>query len=246
MALAGRRGGLVSASTKSTPTDMVTEFDRASEAMITEALRAARPGDAIIAEEGTSVDGTGSITWHIDPIDGTTNFFFGLPTWAVSVGAVDEHGPVAGAVYCPPLGEMFSAARGRGARLNGEPIGVRDNSDLADALLATGFSYDAADRVRQSRLIPTMIDRVRDIRRFGAAALDICFVACGRLDGYFEENLHSWDVVAAHVVALEAGALVTDFAGGPVHPSNVLAASPGVHRAVVDLLAAREPAGPVQ
>lgn len=241
MALAGRRTGLGPVATKSSPTDMVTEFDRAAEAMITEALRAARPDDGLVGEEGAAHSGAGPVTWHIDPIDGTTNFFFDLPTWAVSIGAVDENGPLAGAVYSPPLGEMFSGARGHGARLNGSPIAVRTNTRIADALVATGFSYDAADRLRQSRRIPTMIDRIRDVRRFGAAALDMCFVACGRLDAYFEENLHSWDVVAAQVIATEAGAVITDFSGASVHPSNVLAASPGVHRHMVELLASAEP-----
>lgn len=243
-ALAGRRAGPGVVASKTTPTDMVTEHDKASEALIVAALRAERPLDRIVAEEGSAVDGTSGITWHIDPIDGTTNFYFDLPTWAVSIGAADDRGPLAGAVYSPPLGEMFSAARGHGARLNGRPIAVRNNTATSDALVATGFSYDAADRLRQSRRIPLIIDRIRDLRRFGAAALDICFVASGRLDAYFEENLHSWDVVAAMIVALEAGGIVTDFDGGPMHPSNVLASSPGMHAAMLGLLAeSRDGAG---
>ena len=237
-ALAGRRRGLGEVETKTSPTDLVTEHDKASEALIVAALRAERPSDRIVAEEGTELPGRSGITWHIDPIDGTANFFFDLPTWAVSIGAVDENGPLAGAVYSPPLGEMFSAARGAGARLDGRPIAPRPNDDLSDALVATGFSYSAADRLRQSRRIPEMIDRIRDLRRFGAAALDICFVACGRLDAYFEENLHSWDVLAAELIAREAGARSGDFSGGPLRPAEVLVSGPGVFDALSNVLVA--------
>lgn len=238
MALAGRRRGLVEVSTKSSPTDMVTEFDRASEAMIVEGLLASRPDDAIVGEEGASRPGTTGVEWCIDPIDGTSNFYFDLPTWAVSIGARDADGPLAGAVYAPALGEMYLAHRGGGATLNGSVISCRNNSDLADALVVTGFSYSPAERVRQSRRIPLMIDKIRDVRRFGAAAIDLCFVASGRADAYFEENLHWWDLVAGQLIVTEAGGIVTDFAGGVVHPSNVLAAGRGVHAAMVDLLAA--------
>lgn len=243
MALAGRRRGLRDVSTKSSSTDMVTEFDRASETLIVAGLRQARPEDAIVGEEGASHPGTSGIEWFIDPIDGTTNFCFDLPTWAVSIGARDADGPLAGAVYAPALGEMFSAARGAGATLDGLAISCRSNTDLADSLVATGFSYTPADRVRQSARVPGIIDRIRDLRRFGAAAIDLCFVACGRVDAYFEENLHWWDLVAGQLVVTEAGGIVTDFAGGDVHPSNVLAAGAGVHAALVDLLASTAETG---
>lgn len=245
MALAGRRRGLTDVSTKSSSTDMVTEFDRASEAMIVEGLRTARPDDAIVGEEGASRPGSSGVEWFIDPIDGTSNFCFDLPTWAVSIGARDSDGPLAGAVYAPALGEMFTAHRGGGATLNGEPIGCRTNTDLADALVVTGFSYSPSERVRQSRRIPLMIDQIRDVRRFGAAAIDLCFVASGRADAYFEENLHWWDLVAGQLIVSEAGGVVTDFAGGDVHPSNVLAAGRGVHAAMVDLLERSSPAGTI-
>lgn len=236
MALAGRRSGTPTAGTKSSPTDMVTQYDTASEAMITAGLAELRPLDAIVGEEGASRSGTSGITWHIDPIDGTSNFFFDIPMWAVSIGAVDEHGPLAGAVYAPALSEMFTGARGQGATLNGRRVSCRDNAVLTDALVCTGYSYRAHERAHHARRVANMVTEIRDIRRFGAAAIDLCFVACGRYDAYFEEHLHSWDLVAGQVIATEAGALVTDYTGGQVTPRQVLAAAPGIQRALIELI----------
>ena len=243
MALRGRKSGAITATTKSSPIDMVTEYDRASEKMVTEGLARLRPDDGIVGEEGASREGTSGITWHIDPIDGTSNFYFDIPMWAVSIGAVDADGPVAGAVYAPALGEMFSAARGQGATVNGSPITARTNHDITDALVCTGFSYRIHERAVHAQRVARMVMRVRDLRRFGAAAIDLCFVACGRYDAYFEEHLHSWDLVAGQLVATESGALVTDYAGAPVTPAQVLACQPGVQRAMIDLIA--ETTGPV-
>ncbi|MFM8869953.1 MAG: inositol monophosphatase family protein [Actinomycetota bacterium] len=237
MAMAGRRRGLSSVDTKSTLTDMVTEYDRASERLIVDGLRTQRPNDSIVGEEGAAHQGNSELTWFIDPIDGTTNFYFDLPMWAVSIGVTDTNGPLAGVVYVPALRELFSGSRGAGAHLNGRPISVRKNGQLSDALVCTGFSYSADARVRQSRRIPGMVDKVRDIRRFGAAAIDLCFVAAGRLDAYFEENLHMWDLVAGQVIATEAGAIVTDFAGNSVRPEEVMASTPAIHGDLVALLA---------
>lgn len=236
MALEGRRTTEVSATSKSTPTDMVTAYDRASEALIVEGLARLRPLDGIVGEEGTTTPGTTDVTWHIDPIDGTSNFLFDLPTWAVSVGAADMAGPIAGAVYVPVLDELFLAARGSGATRNGIPIKASSACELATALVGTGFGYDPAQRERQAGVVARIIGQVRDIRRYGAASVDMCFVACGRLDAYFEEALHSWDLVAAQVIAQEAGATVSDFNGGPVNPSNVVVSAPGLHRAFIGLL----------
>jgi myo-inositol-1(or 4)-monophosphatase len=205
--------------------------------MVTAGLRELRNDDGIVGEEGASREGTSGITWHIDPIDGTSNFFFDIPMWAVSIGAVDENGPLAGAVYVPALGEMFSASRGNGATMNGSPISARHNTLLSDALVGTGFSYRAIERGVHSRRIAQMITKIRDIRRLGAAAIDLCFVACGRYDAYFEENLQSWDLVAGQIIATEAGAIVTDFAGNTVTPRQVLAAQPGVQAALIQLIA---------
>lgn len=237
MALRGRKSGNVTATTKSSPTDMVTQYDKASEELITAGLTALRPDDGIVGEEGASREGTSGITWHIDPIDGTSNFYFDIPMWAVSIGAVDSRGPVAGAVYAPALSEMFSASRGGGATLNGAPIRVRDNTALSDALVCTGFSYRVHERTAHAERVARMVTQVRDIRRFGAAAIDLCFVACGRYDAYFEEHLHSWDLVAGQIVATEAGASVTDYRGNPVTPNEVLACQPGVQRELISLIA---------
>ncbi|MEI6199881.1 MAG: inositol monophosphatase family protein [Actinomycetota bacterium] len=244
MALAGRKSGPLTATTKSSPIDMVTKYDKASEAMITAGLAKIRPNDAIVGEEGASTQGTSGITWHVDPIDGTTNFYFDLPMWAVSIGAVDEHGPLVGAVYVPALGEMFSGARGEGSTLNGEPIKVRNNNDISDALVCTGYSYRISEREVHAKRVADIVMKVRDIRRFGAAAVDLCFVACGRLDAYFEEHLHSWDLVAGQVIATEAGATITDYVGNPVEPAQVLAATPGIHADLIHLIATSGPSTP--
>lgn len=237
MALRGRKSGDVTATTKSSPTDMVTQYDKASEELITSGLLTRRPDDGIVGEEGASKPSTTGITWHIDPIDGTSNFFFDLPMWAVSIGAVDEHGPVVGVVYAPALGEMFTAHRDGGAFLNGTKIHVRDNTLLADALVCTGFSYRISERTHHAQRVAHMVTQIRDIRRLGAAAIDLCFVACGRYDAYFEEHLHSWDLVAGQVIASEAGALVTDFEGNTVTPTQVLCAQPGIQQQLIHLIA---------
>lgn len=237
MALAGRKSGDVTATTKSSPTDLVTQYDKASEEMITSGLHDLRPDDGIVGEEGARREGTSGITWHIDPIDGTSNFYFDLPTWAVSIGAVDTNGPIAGAVYVPALGEMFTAARGEGATMNGAPISVRSNRLLSDALVGTGFSYLADERGRHARRVAAMITQFRDIRRMGAAAIDLCFVACGRYDAYFEEGLQSWDLIAGQAIATEAGASVTNFAGDAVTPQQVLVSQPGIQEALIRLIA---------
>jgi fructose-1,6-bisphosphatase/inositol monophosphatase family enzyme len=242
MALAGRKSGIVTATTKSSPTDMVTQYDKASEDMITAGLRELRPDDGIVGEEGASREGTSGITWHIDPIDGTSNFYFDIPMWAVSIGAVDDNGPIAGAVYAPALRDMFTAARGEGATLNGDRISVRENTVLSDALVCTGFSYHVSQREAHARRVATMVGQIRDIRRFGAAAIDLCFVACGRLDAYFEEHLNSWDLIAGQVIATEAGALVTNYLGDTATPQEVLASQPGVQKALIQLIAESEKA----
>lgn len=236
MALRGRKSGNVTATTKSSPTDMVTQYDKASEDLITSGLARLRPLDGIIGEEGANADSSTGITWHIDPIDGTSNFYFDLPLWAVSIGAVDNSGPLIGVVYVPALGEMFTAVRGSGAFLNGQPIHVRDNSSLADALVATGFSYHINQRAHHAQRVANMITHIRDIRRLGAAAIDLCFVACGRYDAYFEEHLHSWDLVAGQVIATEAGALVTNFSGDDATPAEVLCTQPGIQSSLIQLI----------
>jgi myo-inositol-1(or 4)-monophosphatase len=224
----GRRAGIASVATKSTMTDLVTEYDRASEQLIVNALRTTRPADGIIGEEGTARDGTSGINWLIDPIDGTTNFFYGLPGYAVSIAATDAEGTVAGAVYIPATNEHFSAARGEGATLNGRPITPSATVDLHQSLVATGFSYHPEVRLAQIARLQHIIAEVRDIRRIGAAAADLCYVAAGRVDAYFEEGLGPWDLAAGEIVAREAGCRTSDFSGGPVRPAEVLAANPHI------------------
>ena len=226
MALAGRKSGLREVRTKSTLTDMVTEYDRASEVMVVEGLRTLRPMDSIVGEEGTAYRGTSDITWYVDPIDGTTNFLYDIPLWAVSIGAKDSQSAIAGAVFVAGAGEMFTAVRGAGAFLNGSPITCNASAELHTALVGTGFSYSPQARTVQAERVAKMVHRVRDIRRFGAAAVDLCYVACGRLDAYFEENLFEWDIAAGDLIAREAGCRTGDFAGNPVRPAQTLAAQP--------------------
>lgn len=238
MALAGRKAGLQNVQTKSTATDMVTEFDRASEKLIVEGMRERRPLDAIVGEEGASIAGTSGITWYIDPIDGTTNFLYDLPAWAVSIGAEDSNGPLAGVVYIPSLGEMFSATRGGGAFLNGEPIRCNTIADVSQALVCTGFSYSAEQRTIQAKRVSQFIHKIRDIRRAGAAAIDLCFVACGRIDAYFEENLHQWDIAAGILIAHEAGCRSGDFSGNSARPAEILTSSPAIFDQLSQLIMA--------
>lgn len=237
VALEGRRSGAVTADTKSSPTDMVTRYDRECERIIVEGLRKERPDDAIVGEEGTSTPGTSGIEWHIDPIDGTSNFFFDLPAWACSIGARDAEGPLVGAVYLPVLDEMFTATRGGGAFMNGRPIAPRGVTEVSQALLATGFGYDPDKRTAHGGVVARMVGRVRDIRRLGAASVDMCFVACGRLDAYCEGGLNSWDVMAARVVLTEAGCTVSDLRGGPAGDHEIIAAPPSIHGGIVSLYA---------
>ncbi len=196
--------------TKSSEVDLVTELDTATESALIACIRDARPDDGILGEEGAATGGSSGYTWVIDPIDGTVNYFFGSPQWCMSIGIVDADGvPVVGVVHAPALRETYVAARGAGALLilDGDEIALTPppEVDLAMALLATGFSYDRDRRVLIARAIAELAPRVRDFRRAGAAALDICAVAAGRMHGYFERDLKPWDRAAAFVVAREVG-----------------------------------------
>ena len=173
-------GRAAAVATKSSRTDLVTAIDRAAETLITSRLDDLRPDDGIVGEEGASRPATSGITWFIDPIDGTTNFVYGHPGYAVSVAAASGGRPIAGAVVDPLHGEVFSAALGAGAACNGEALAVTSTGDLRSALVATGFGYDAADRAHQGAVVAGLVGRVRDIRRMGSAALDLCSVAAGR------------------------------------------------------------------
>jgi myo-inositol-1(or 4)-monophosphatase len=235
-ALAGRRASPVSAGpslgTKSTATDLVTAFDRAAERAIVDGVAAARPDDAIVGEEGTDRSGTSGIRWFVDPIDGTTNFVYDLPAWTTSIAAGDASGMLVGVVYAPALGELFTATRGGGATLNGHPIAASGCTDLALALVGTGFAYDASRRRIQAALVADLIGDVRDIRRLGSAALDLCFVAAGRYDAYYETGLQPWDAAAGELIAREAGCRSGDHHGGAPRPAELLVATPGIFDAL--------------
>jgi len=207
----------VAVDTKSTRTDMVTEVDRASERLVVERLRVERPHDAILGEEGTASAGVSGVQWFIDPIDGTTNFLYGFPSYAVSVAAEVDGVPTVGVVYDPVHHETFTALRGSGAFLDGERLSVGGGAaDLATALVGTGFSYDAANRRQQAEELAYVLPAVRDIRRAGSAASDMCWTAAGRLDCYFERGVQPWDVAAGIVIATEAGLLVDRLEDGTI------------------------------
>jgi myo-inositol-1(or 4)-monophosphatase len=222
--------------TKSSRTDMVTAVDRASEALIVGAIERARPDDAVLGEEGSAREGISGVRWIIDPLDGTTNYLYGFPLFAVSIGVEVDSAVEVGVVAHPSLGEVFTAVRGAGARCNGQPIAVSGKDDLGTALIGTGFAYDADQRRESARWLQHIIPSVRDIRRGGAASLDLCWVACGRLDGYYEAGLSPWDMAAGDLIAREAGATTTDFDGGPVRPGSVIAASPAIAPALRQLV----------
>jgi myo-inositol-1(or 4)-monophosphatase len=189
---------------KSGPTDLVSDADLAAEAAIRDVLKSRRPQDAILAEEGGATAG-GALRWVVDPLDGTINFLFGVPAFGVSVACEDAEGAVAGVVLDPIRGECFTATRSGTPALDGEPIRARVTGELAKALVATGFSYDAALRARQAEAVVRLLPRVRDIRRMGAAALDLCWTACGRFDAYYERGLQPWDIAAGTLIAARAG-----------------------------------------
>jgi myo-inositol-1(or 4)-monophosphatase len=217
-------------STKSTETDVVTAADRASETLIRDRLAELWPGVPILGEEGGGDTTTDGLAWVVDPIDGTVNYLYGYPSYAVSVAAQVDGVSVAGAVVEPVSGRSWTAARGHGARLDGRPLRVSGTTRLELALIATGFAYDRQRRSRQGQLWGRMLPRLRDIRRGGSAALDLCAVAAGWLDGYTEHGLHRWDWAAGGLIAEEAGAVVR-FPGADddgLGAEATFAAAPGV------------------
>lgn len=205
----GRGQHVSGVETKISATDMVSDVDRASEAAVTEVLREARPDDGILGEEGTARPGTSGVTWVVDPLDGTTNFLFGIPQWSVSIAAEVDGRAVAGVVVDPSRHEVWAAIDGHGAFLNGRRCQVPDGrSTLDTALVATGFGYRAERRRWQGQVAAAVLPAVRDIRRLGSAALDLCWIGGGRFDAYYEWGLNPWDFSAGALVAAEAGAVV--------------------------------------
>lgn len=231
-----RIGSDLSVVEKSTSTDLVTQVDREAERLIVDRITASRPDDGIIAEEGTNVEGSSGVTWIIDPIDGTTNFVYGHPGFGVSIAAEFHGEPVVGVVGDPLNGETFTASRGGGAYRNGKPIAVSATTDPNRMLVATGFGYEPERRRAQGELVARLLADIGDIRRMGSAAVDLCSVACGRVDAYFESGLNRWDFAAGAIIAAEAGAVVSDLHGGEPSRAFVFAASPAVAPALRDLL----------
>ena len=233
-------GGLLlatGASSKSSPTDLVTDVDRASEALIVSSLLRARPDDGILGEEGSSRKGSTGVTWVIDPLDGTINYLYGIEEFAVSIGASVDGRSIVGAVHNPVNGEMFAACEGQGATLNGRELRLKPSGrPLAEALVGTGFTYKAKDRADQARIVAMVLPQVRDIRRRGSASIDICGVACGRFDAFYEAWLKPWDLAAGDVIVREAGATVTEIEGLADGSSTVVVAAPGLEGPLVALL----------
>ncbi len=235
---AGREPALAS---KSTPTDLVSEADFASERLIRDALADARPADGFLGEEGGGEEGSSGLTWIVDPLDGTVNFLFGIPQWCVSVAVADEHGSLVGAIFDPCRDELFVATRDGRALLNGASIAASDRTDLASvdlasAMVATGFAYDASVRAAQAEILARVIPRVRDIRRFGSAALDLAWTACGRYDAYFERTTKPWDIAAGTLVCERAGLTVRDLPERERLPPGVLAAVPALAGPLFELV----------
>lgn len=264
---AGRPGVVA---TKSSPTDVVTEADRTAEAMITECILGERPGDLILGEEGglhgaiTSPSGRGEpagaegagvaggtgagavVRWIVDPLDGTVNYLYGLPDFAVSIAAEVDGAIVAGVVHVPERGEVYTAAAGAGAWLRAAgspPVRLHCNTDvhLARALVATGFGYAAARRKAQGEVVAALLPLVRDIRRAGSAAVDLCSVAAGRVDAYYERGVNYWDFAAGGLVATEAGAILSGLAGNPPGPAFAIAAAQPLFTELHDQLAELNP-----
>ena len=232
------RAGIRTESTKSSPTDVVTAADRAVERLLVDGIRAARPDDGLLGEEGAGRTGSTGLRWVVDPIDGTVNYLYGLPQWAVSIGVERDRETVVGVVLDPAKDELFTAVRGGGSFLDGAPLRCSGVADLAQTLVATGFGYDVRRRAAQARVLPDLLTRVRDLRRVGAGALDLCMVASGRVDAYYEQGLSPWDLSAGGLVATEAGARLGGLRGRPAGYPMTLAAAPGVFDALHDLLVA--------
>ncbi|KRF29674.1 inositol monophosphatase family protein [Phycicoccus sp. Soil802] len=242
--------------TKSTATDVVTVMDQRAQDLLRTRLQEARPQDGFLGEEEGGTDGRSAITWVVDPIDGTVNYLYGIPSYSVSVAAVvgdptvpGAWRPVAGAVFNPVTGELFRARAGGGARLEGgrapeRRLELAEPPSLGHALVGTGFGYDTARRQWQATVLMDVLPEVRDIRRIGSAALDICAVAAGSLDAYYERGLNPWDMAAAWLVLVEAGGVFSGLGGEPPSDRMVVAAAPTLHTALHEVvLRAAERAG---
>lgn len=245
----GRPERVVVAATKSSDVDPVTVMDRASEDLLREMIAAERPDDAILGEEGDDVAGTSGLTWVLDPIDGTVNYLYGVASWAVSVAVVA--GPpepaswtvLAGCVHSVADGRTWSAGLGEGATRDGVPVRVGTPTSLGASLVGTGFGYDAARRAHQAQVLAQVLPKIRDIRRLGSAAIDLCLLADGSLDLYYERGLNPWDMAAGAVVATEAGAVVTGLRGEPATTAMTVAGPAELVAQLAEILEAADADG---
>lgn len=242
LAFRRRAEGVNIAASKSSPEDVVTDADREVETLIRSRLAVARPDDGFYGEESEATAGSSGLTWVVDPIDGTVNYLYGIPHYAVSIAVVEgDPAPstwtaLAGAVINPALGELYTAAAGEGSFLNDRRLTVKTGVPLSLALAGTGFGYEAKRRLWQAAVVQGLIGEVRDIRRMGAAALDLCSVAAGRLDVYYERGLHPWDHAAGALVASEAGAKVGAFGADAEGRELLIAAAPDLYASFEPLL----------
>ncbi|WP_157155127.1 inositol monophosphatase family protein [Diaminobutyricimonas sp. LJ205] len=237
-----RAEGVEVADLKSSAVDVVTHADRETEVLIRERIAKARPHDGFLGEEGGGDQGTSGLTWVVDPIDGTVNFLYGIPHYAVSIAVVEgDPDPLtwralAGCVVNPATGEVYSASAGAGAFLGAHRLAVAPAVHPSQALIATGFGYSAERRAEQGAVVAGLLPQVRDIRRMGTASLDLCFVAAGRVNAYYERGLNPWDHAAGALIAAEAGAQVTGRNGAAASHEFILAAEPQFAAALQPLL----------
>ena len=240
-----RAEAITDVQTKSTDTDVVTAADRAVERQVVQALRRERPADGVLGEEygDSAAPAPGAVRWILDPIDGTVNYLYGLPQYAVSLAAEVDGVVVAGVVRNAATGDEWMATLGGGAWRGDRRITGSVRTTLEQTLLATGFGYDAARRAHQGAVVAGLITRVRDIRRFGAAALDLCMAADGSVDAYFEKGLNPWDHAAGGLVATEAGLRVSGLGGRPAGKEMLIAAPPALFGALHDVLVELDAAG---
>jgi myo-inositol-1(or 4)-monophosphatase len=228
--------GRLEISAKSTPTDLVSDADVRTEQLIRQRLTAARPDDAILGEEGDDRPGTTGLRWVVDPLDGTINFLFGIPVWCVTISCEDADGTLAGVVYDPMREETWSATRDGAALLDGTELHGPRTSELAQALVATGFGYDAAVRESQARIAARLLPQVRDVRRLGSAAIDLAWAAAGRYDAYYERGINHWDIAAGALICERAGMVVRELPPAPPSKGGILVAAPGIADALVAIV----------
>ena len=244
--LLANRPSLLTTDSKTTHTDIVTQMDRASETLLAQALAQAFPDDGVLGEEGTDHVSSSGRQWVLDPLDGTVNYFYGLPHWAVSVALVDERTRegLVGVVHAPLLGLTMAAQRGKGARRiqtrGTQSIAISQCPSLDRALVGTGFGYSPERRAGQARTLTQVLPQVRDIRRIGSCAIDLCLVACGELDAYYERGVSEWDFAAGGLIVTEAGGYVTGLRGLPPGPEMTVAAPPVLHGALTAILEAAD------